>query len=124
MRAARDVTAHRGVPQEAPESPSVFTMPVDVFLGSMISKWSAQGLGWSFDHLLMTCFAYADDVLLFADSLENLTRMFNTCCASFDRAGLVVGAEKTHWRSAVMLNGVTMRAGEQDVLWERSLTFV
>ena len=79
---------------------------------------------WSFDQLLMTCLAKADDVFLFGDSLEKLTRMFNDCCASFERAGLVVFPEKTHWSSSVVLNGVTMRAGEHDVLWERTLTFV
>ena len=67
----------------------------------------------------MTCLAYADDVLLFADSLEKLVCMFNDCCASFERAGLAVGAEKT-----VVLNGMLMRAGEHDVLWERTFTFV
>ena len=50
--------------------------------------------------------------------------MFNDCCASFERAGLAVGAEKTHWSSTVVSNGVSMRAGEHDVLWERTLTFV
>ena len=37
---------------------------------------------------------------------------------------LLAGAEKTHWSSTVVLNEVTMRAGEHDVLWERTLTFV
>ena len=50
--------------------------------------------------------------------------MFNDCCASFKRAGLAVGAEKTHWSSTVVSNGMLMRAGEHDVLWERTLTFV
>ena len=72
----------------------------------------------------MTCLAYANDVLLFADSLENLTCMFNDSCASFERAGVLVGAEKTHWSSSVVLDGVTMRAGEHDVLWVRTVTFV
>ena len=94
LRAARDVGAHQGVPQGAPESPLVFTMLVNEIWGSLISKWTAQGFGWSLDHLLMTCLAYTDDVLLVADSLENLIRMFNDCCASFERPGLVVGAEK------------------------------
>ena len=94
LRAAIDVKAHRGVPQGAPESRVVFTVLVDEILGSLISKWSAQGLGWSFDHLLMTCLACADDVLFFADSLENLIRMINDCCASFERVGLLVGAAK------------------------------
>ena len=37
---------------------------------------------------------------------------------------VVFGAEKTHWSSSVVLDGVTMRAGGHDVLWERALTFV
>ena len=105
LRAARDVKAHRGVSHGPLESPSVFTMLVDEILGSLISEWTAQGSGWSFDHLLMTCLAYAYDVLLFADSLENLIRMFNDSRASFERAGLVVSAEKTHWSSSVVLEG-------------------
>ena len=48
----------------------MITMLVDEILGSLISEWTAQGVGWSFDQLLMTCLAYAVDVLLFADSLE------------------------------------------------------
>ena len=99
-------------------------MLVDEILGPLVSKWTAQGLGWAFDEVLMTCLAYADDVLLFADSLEKLVCMFNDCCASFERAGLAVGAEKTHWSSTVVLNGMLMRAGEHDVLWERTFTFV
>ena len=124
LRAARAVKAHRGVPQGAPESPLVFTMLVDEILGPLISKWTEQGLGWALDQVLMTCLAYADDVLLFADSLEKLECMFNDCCVSFDRAGLTVGAEKTHWSSTAVSLGVSMRAGEHDVLWERTLTFV
>ena len=73
-------------------------------------------MGWSFDQLLMTCLAYADDVLLFADSLEKLTRMFNDCCVSFERAGLEVGAEKTNWSSSMVLEGATMCDGRHDVL--------
>ena len=34
------------------------------------------------------------------------TRMFNDCCASFELAGLVVGAEKTRWSSSMVLDGV------------------
>ena len=124
LRAARAVKAHRGVPQGAPESPLVFTTLVDEILGPLISKWTEQGLGWALDQVLMTCLAYADDVLLFADSLEKLECMFNDCCISFDRAGLTVGAEKTHRSSTVVSLGVSMRAGEHDVLWERTLTFV
>ena len=45
-------------------------MLVDEILGPLISKWTEQGLGWALDKVLMTCLAYADDVLLFADSLE------------------------------------------------------
>ena len=59
--------------------PIVFTMFVDEILGSLISKWSAQSLEWSFNHLLMTCLACADVVLLFGDLLENMIRMFNDC---------------------------------------------
>ena len=112
------VESHRG-----PSSPLVFTMLVDEFLGSLISEWTAEAVVWSFDQLLMTCLACADDVLLFANSLEELTRMFNDCCAYFERAGLVVVAEKTHWSSSMVLDGVTMRAGH-DVLWERTFTSV
>ena len=64
-------------------------MLVDEILGSLISEWTAQGVEWLFDQLLMTSLTYANDVLLFADSLEKLTRMFNDCCASFERAGSV-----------------------------------
>ena len=117
VRDARDVKARCGVSQGAPESP----MLVDKILGvgwscSLISEWTAQGVGWSFDQLSMTCLAHAGGVLLFADSLEKLTRMLNECCASFERAGLVVGADQTHWSSSVVLDGVTMRAGGHDVL--------
>ena len=111
LRAARDVKAHRGVSQGPLGSPLVFTTLVDEILGS------AQGSGWSFDHHLMTCLACAYDVLLFADSLENLMLMFNGSRASFECAGLVVSAEKTHGSSSVVLDEVTMRAGEHDVLW-------
>ena len=47
--------------------------------------------------------------------------MFNDCCASFERAGLVVGAERTHWSSSMVLDGVTMQTGGHDVLWELTL---
>ena len=40
--------------------PMVITMPVDEILDSLISGWTAH-------HLLMTCLAYADNVLLIAD---------------------------------------------------------
>ena len=102
----------------------MFITLVDEIFGSLIYGWTAQGVGWSFDQLLMTCLAYADDVLLFAVSLEKLSRMFNDCSASFERTGLVVGAQKTHWSSTVVSDGVRMRAGGHDVLRERALTFV
>ena len=82
LRAARDVKAHRGVSQGAPESPRSDLQVVCSESGVVVR------------HLPMTCVAYEDDVLLFADSLESLIHMFNDCCASFERAGLVVGAEK------------------------------
>ena len=125
-----DILAFRGKQWSSPrapwsstgarESPMIFTIFVDGILGSLISEWTAQGIGWSCDHLLMVCLAYADDVLLFADSLE----MFNDCCASFERAGLVVGAEKSRWSSSMVLEGVTIRAGGHYVLWERTWTVV
>ena len=43
MSAARDVKAHCGVPQEAHESPLVFTMFVDEILGSLMSGWTVSG---------------------------------------------------------------------------------
>ena len=92
-------------------------MLVDEILGSLVSAWTAQGVGWSFDQLLMTCLAHADDVFLFADSLEKLTRMFNGCCASSERAGPVDSAEKTDWTTSMVFVGVMMRAEGHDVLW-------
>ena len=73
----------------------------------------------------MPCLAYADSVLLIANLMDNLIRVFNDCCASFEREGLVVGAEKTEWSSSIVLEVVvTMQAGGHDVLWERNFTFV
>ena len=69
---------------------SVFAALVDEILGSLIPEWTARGVGWSCDHLFMTCLAHADDVLIFADSLENITRVIIDCCASFERAGFAV----------------------------------
>ena len=59
----------------APE-PLVFTVLVDEILGSLVSEWSC-------DNLLVTFFAFADDVLLFDDSLEILIRTFDDLLCLF-----------------------------------------
>ena len=74
--AARPVESQRGVPQGAPEAPVVVTTLVDEILEPLASSSATGRLGWACDGLHLTCLPYADDVMVFAESLEKLTCMF------------------------------------------------
>ena len=60
----RKIRVQRGVPQGAPESPSVFVMTTDCALGSLQSCWAQSDAGWSLDsplgRLWVSCLAYAE----------------------------------------------------------------
>ena len=71
----------RGVPLGAPESPLAFAMTSDCALGRLHTRWAQTDAGWSLDTsfrpLWVSCLACADDVLVFAKSEVDITRMLS-----------------------------------------------
>ena len=124
VTADRPVQADRGVPQGAPESPLIFVLVTDEILGSLQSRWRDEGRGWTCDELHLSCLGYADDILLFARSKEDLEAMIADCCEAFGAAGLEVGLEKTHWSSSIDLADEKIHVRGQEIQWERTLEFI
>ena len=114
----------RGVPQGAPESPTLFILVVEMILRGLQVVWHARGSGWICEQMHLTNVCFADDVILFSSCREDVTRMLAETVAAFKTVGLDVGMEKTHWTCWPSEEGITIGIDGVGVAWEPYLTFV
>ena len=71
----RTIDLDRGVPQGGPESPSLFISVTDMALAELLDGWRARGFAYNIDGVWLPIVAYADDVLVLAQSGEDLQIM-------------------------------------------------
>ena len=117
----------RGLPQGAPESPVVFTLLAEYVLRGLQQRWEKErgkGYGFGMDDWIFTCLAYADDIILVAESKEALERMIREATEAFRGAGLNIGHAKTNWSSTKATPEATLQAAEASVTWVPSFVFV
>jgi len=86
-----------GVRQGGVLSPFLFAMYIDC----VISRLQSSGYGFHINGVFFGCIAYADDILLMANSLSHMQRMLNICTCTLRELDLCFYIDK----SAVMRMG-------------------
>ena len=94
----------------------------------MQTRWAQTDAGWSLDTSLgplwVSCLARGDDVLAFAMSEVNFTRMLSECGVEFGNIGLEVAlGKKTLWSSSVDNTGRSLIVSGVSLSWSSSLEF-
>ncbi|GBP85105.1 Retrovirus-related Pol polyprotein from type-2 retrotransposable element R2DM; Endonuclease [Eumeta japonica] len=87
----------KGVRQGDPLSPKLFS----AILESIFRRLNWKELGINVDGTLLTHLRFADDIVLFAKILEDITKMTEDLAIESERVGLKLNPEKTR----VMTNG-------------------
>ena len=114
----------RGVPQGAPESPWLFIAVTDMVLGRMQESWSCRRLGYTFDGVWLPAIAYADDVVLLANSEEELALMLAEVAEAFGTVGLSLNMSKTNYTSSLPGQDSFITVNEKKIMWKKDLTFL
>ena len=65
----------------------------------LIKRWTTRKLAERLDDFVLAAICYADDVVLVAVSKSAAEIMVTEVIANFQKVGLSVGAQKTHWTS-------------------------
>ena len=113
--ASDEIVLPRGLPQEVPESPLVFTMVVEMLMRRLEAKWRKKVYGWGMDGVCLFVIWYADDILVLARSKKMLEDMLADVVEAFMSVGLTVGAPKTHWTSTPLCPGSVLSVGGHEV---------
>ena len=67
---------------------------------------------------------YADDILIFSENKEDMTKMLGELIEAFVKVGLDVSVEKCAWSSFPPAREETLTVGGFNLKWVKSLTFV
>ncbi|GBP54675.1 Retrovirus-related Pol polyprotein from type-2 retrotransposable element R2DM; Endonuclease [Eumeta japonica] len=99
----------KGVRQEDPLSPKLFSAVLEMTFKSF--EW--QNLGLNIDGRTLTHLRFADDIVLFAKTLDDLVRMLNELASESRKIGLKLNPEKTK----VMTNGnkSSIKVGDSEI---------
>ena len=84
----------RRLPQEAPESPVIFTMIMELVLRDLIKSWVSWKLVRSLDDFTLSAICCADDVVLVVASVAAAEVMVSEIIAKLRVVGLTVGHPK------------------------------
>ena len=57
------IELHRGLPQGAPESPTLFILVCELVLRPLLLRWQTEGKGWFFCAYWLASLGYADTIL-------------------------------------------------------------
>ena len=120
----RSVRLDRGVPQGAPESPSLFIAVTDMALGKVQDSWREKNIGYTFDGVWLPVVAYADDVMILATSEEELALMLADVAAAFDQVWLSLNMSKTNYSSSLPSKDSTIAVKGEEISWRKDLTFL
>ena len=122
--ATRSISLDRGVPQGAPESPQLFITVTDVALGELLEKWRRNGWGYTMGGAWVPIVAYADDILILAQSEEQLQEMLSDVTVAFEKVGLSINIGKTHFSSTMDNKDATVKLGSVVVRWSKDFEFL
>ncbi|XP_072938941.1 uncharacterized protein [Epargyreus clarus] len=117
-RSTNPIQVQRGVRQGDVLSPKLFTAALeDVF---KLMEW--KGFGINIDGEYITHLRFADDIVIMAESLEDLNTMLNDLCDASQRVGLKMNMDKTKIMSnvhvtpmPVVVDGVTLEVVDEYV---------
>ena len=106
-----------GLPQEAPESPVIFTMTMELVLRDLIKSWISRKLAWRLDDFTLAATCYADDVVLIAVTVSAADTMVSEVIEKLKEVGLTAGGQKAHWTSfpRMMDKNITVARSNLDV---------
>ena len=113
----RTIGLDRGVPQGAPESPLLFISVTDMALSELYGDWKERGFGYNIDGVWLPIVAYADDVLVLAESEADLQTMLAEVSAALREVGLDINMSKTHYSSTDVIEGHVIDVAGEKVAW-------
>lgn len=87
---SEEISVGRGVRQGDPLSPLLFNAVIDWAVGSL-----PQAKGVQYGNQMITCLAFADDIVLIAEHAEELKGLLQGLVAQFGLAGLSINATKS-----------------------------
>ena len=79
---SNSVRMKRGLPQEAPESPVIFTLIMETALRKWEPTWRARDLHWKLNDFSLAASCHADDAVLVAKTMGaagGLEQVVRTC---------------------------------------------
>ena len=120
----RKVHLDRGVPQGAPESPWLFIAVTDMVLNRKQLDWASRGIGFSFDGVWLPAIAYADDVMVLANSEEELAQMLAEVAVAFGEVGLELNMAKTNYTSSLPACNSCILVNGEKIKWRKSIIFL
>ena len=88
----KDIAIRVGVKQGDPLSPLLFNLAIDPLLCTL----EEQGVGFGLDGDKVTVLAYADDLVMFSDSWDGMSKNMSILEAFCDLTGLRVNTAKCH----------------------------
>lgn len=94
---SESVNVERGVRQGSPLSPFLFVMVLDLVIKRCIQTWTGKGYGIMWHKWLIQLLAFADDILLFAESALQLQKMATDLSVSLATIGLAINWKKCLW---------------------------
>ena len=93
-----------GVPQGAPEAPSMFPHALDFIVGELVIKWWGKGYMWSAnremlhastrEHVEVSHVLFADDIMLLCRSVESAQTILVELEEAWEIAGLTIHVGK------------------------------
>ena len=118
------IKLHRGLPQGAPESPLVFIVVCELVLRPLLLRWQTEGEGWSFCDYWLASLGYADDILIFSENKDDMTKMLGELIEAFAKVGLDISVDKCAWSSYPPEKQGFLTVSGFNLKWVKSLTFV
>ena len=118
------IKLHRSLPQGAPESPLLFSLVCELVLRLLLLKWQAEGKGWFFCDYWLATLGYADDILVFGESKNDMIKMLGELIEAFAKVGLDMSVDKCAWSSYLLERQGTLNVSGFNLKWVKSLTFV
>ena len=94
---SRPINIKRGVRQGCPLSPLLFNICLDPLLRTI--EENHKNDGYSIEENSFCIQAFADDVILISDSVENMKKIINTCNKFCEKSGMTISSKKCHWLS-------------------------
>ena len=111
----------QGIFQGSPYGAEIFARVLDHYLKPLVQQWARNERTWLCDSMGATPLhniAYADDVLLFATSVEQLNRMLQGLSSTLQAIGLHLSVDKSQYIRSSLVEDKPVALGQGEPLTE------